>query len=129
MIRNIISIIIGYAVFAVSSVLLFQVTGQAPHQDAPLKFKIITIFYGLLFSVAAGYVVQVIASQTKLTLNYILTALMFLLAVMSMIFSKESSHWTQLFAMFIFAPASMIGGYLKLRRSKIDWRSQRDSKP
>ena len=120
MIRNIIAVIIGYAVFAVSSVLLFQVTGQAPHQDASLQFKIITFFYGLFFSVAAGYVVQLIATQTKLTLNYILTGLMFLLAAMSIVFSKGSSHWTQLFAMFIFAPASMIGGQLKLRRSKIE---------
>ena len=119
MIRNIIAVITGYAVFAVSSVLLFQVTGQPPHQDAPLQFKIITFFYGLFFSVAAGYVVQLIATQTKLTLNYILTALMFLLAATSIVFSKGSSHWTQLFAMLIFAPASIIGGNLKLRRSKI----------
>jgi peptidoglycan/LPS O-acetylase OafA/YrhL len=119
MVRNIIAVIIGYTVFALSSVLLFQLTGQAPHQDAPLQFKIITIFYGLFFSVAAGYVAQLIARQTKLTMNYILAALIFLLAAMSIIFSKDTSHWTQLFAMLIFAPASMIGGYLRSRRSKM----------
>ena len=116
MIRNVIAVISGYAVFAISSVVLFRVAGYPPHQEAPLRFKIFTLFYGLLFSVAAGYVVQLVARQLKLTLNYFLAVIIFLLAAISIVLSKGNSHWTQLFAMLIFSPVSIIGGYLKIRK-------------
>jgi len=115
MLRKIIAVIAGYLVFAVSSVLLFQLSGQHPHEAAPLKFKLITIAYGAFFSVVAGFVVQLIARQRKLTLNIILAILMFVLAGISALTSK-GDHWTQLFAMLIFAPVSVMGGYLKIKR-------------
>jgi hypothetical protein len=117
MTRKIISVIAGYAVFAVSSVLLFKLMAQPPHQDAPITFKILTIVYGTFFSVLAGFILQLIARQTKLTLNFILALVIFLLAAISML-TSAGSHWTQLFAMFIFAPVSVLGGYLKLRSVK-----------
>lgn len=117
MTRKILSVIAGYAVFAVSSVLLFQLAGQQPHQDAPITFKILTIVYGAFFSVLAGFILQLIARQTKLTLNFILALIIFLLAAIS-ILTSSGSHWTQLFAMFIFAPVSVLGGYLKLRLAR-----------
>jgi uncharacterized membrane protein len=115
--RKILSVLAGYAVFAVSSVLLFKLTDQPPHQDAPLTFKLVTIIYGAFFSVLAGFILQLIARQTKLTLNFILALVIFLLAAISML-TSAGSHWTQLFAMFIFAPVSVLGGYLKLRLVK-----------
>lgn len=116
MLRKILSVIAGYMVFAISSVLLFNLTHHHPHQDAPLKFKLITIAYGVFFSIIAGLVVQLIAKQKTLVLNYILAALMFGLAGISMALSA-GSHWTQSFAMFIFAPISILGGYLKIKSS------------
>ena len=117
MARKILSVLAGYAVFAVSSVLLFKLTAQPPHQDAPITFKLVTIIYGAFFSVLAGFILQLIARQTKLTLNFILTLVIFLLAAISML-TSAGNHWTQLFAMFIFAPISVLGGYLKLRLVK-----------
>lgn len=104
-------------VFAVSSVLLFNLTHHHPHEDAPFNFKLITIAYGVFFSIMAGLVVQLIAKQKRLTLNYILAFAMFSLAGISMVLS-EGSHWTQLFAMFIFAPVSVLGGYIKNKSVK-----------
>jgi len=114
MIRKILSVIAGYMVFAISSVLLFNLTAHHPHQDASATFKCVTIVYGVFFSILSGFVVQLIAAQKTLTLNYILAGLMFTLAAISLLIST-GSHWTQLFAMFIFAPASIVGGYLKNR--------------
>ena len=114
MTRKILSVIVGYVVFAASSVLLFKLTAQPPHQDAPLTFKMLTIIYGTFFSVLAGFILQLIARQTKLTLNFILALVIFLLAAISML-TSAGSHWTQLFAMLIFAPVSILGGYLKLK--------------
>ena len=112
MLRKIVSVIAGYMVFAISSVLLFNLTHHHPHQDAPLNFKLVTTAYGVFFSIIAGLVVQLIAKQKNLTLNYILAAIMFALAGISMTLSG-GSHWTQIFAMFIFAPVSILGGYIK----------------
>ena len=116
MLRKIIAVIAGYLIFAVSSVLLFQLSGQHPHEAASLNFKLITIAYGVFFSILAGLVLQIIARENKLTLNFILALLMFTLAGISALTSK-GDHWTQLFAMFIFAPVSVLGGYLKIRFS------------
>ena len=112
MLRKILTVTAGYMVFAISSVLLFTLTGHHPHQDAPFNFQLITIAYGVFFSILAGAVVQLIAKQKNLTLNYILAFVMFALAGTSMAVSG-GSHWTQLFAMFIFAPVSIVGGYIK----------------
>jgi peptidoglycan/LPS O-acetylase OafA/YrhL len=112
MLRKILSVIAGYMAFAISSVLLFNLTHHHPHQDAPWNFKLITIACGVFFSIIAGVVVQLIAKQKTLALNYILAAVMFGLAGISMALSG-GSHWTQIFAMFIFAPISILGGYIK----------------
>jgi hypothetical protein len=114
MIRNILSVIVGYLIFAVSSVLLFTLTSHKPHGDASTTFKIATIIYGVFFSVIAGFVVQLIAKQKTLTLNYILALVIFLFAAISLI-TATGTHWTQLFAMLIFAPVSVLGGYIKNR--------------
>ena len=117
MLRKILAVIAGYMLFAVSSVLLFQLSGQHPHEAAPLNFKLVTIAYGVFFSIMAGLVVQLIAGQSKLTLNFILAILMFVLAGISALTSK-GDHWTQLFAMLIFAPVSVLGGYLRIKRKQ-----------
>jgi len=117
MIRKILSVVAGYAVFAVSSVLLFKLMAQPPHQDTTITFKLVTIVYGAFFSVLSGFILQLIARQTKLALNFILALVIFLLAAISML-ASAGSHWTQLFAMLIFAPVSVLGGYLKHRLVK-----------
>jgi ABC-type Fe3+-siderophore transport system permease subunit len=111
MLRKILAVIAGYMVFAISSVLLFTLSGHHPHQDAPFNFQLVTIAYGVFFSILAGAVVQLIAKQKSLTLNYILSFVMFALAGTSMALSG-GSHWTQLLAMFAFAPVSIVGGYI-----------------
>jgi hypothetical protein len=112
MLRKILAVIAGYAVFAVSSALLFIITKHEPHGDASIAFKAVTIAYGLFFSIISGLILQLVAMQKNVTLNFILAGVIFLLATVSL-FTSSGSHWTQLFAMFIFAPASILGGRLK----------------
>ena len=54
MIRNILSIIAGYAIFVVSSLALFKISGRAPHADPTTAFIIVTAIYGIVFSFIAG---------------------------------------------------------------------------
>ena len=108
MILKIIAVITGYLVFAQSAVLWFPLTGHPPHVDAPLTFKLITLGYGIFFSLLAGWLTRLIARTANDLPDYSLAALMFLLAVLSLLFSG-GSHWTQLMTLLVFAPAAFLG--------------------
>jgi hypothetical protein len=117
MVRKILSVIAGYAVFVVTSLALFKVSGQNPHSDAAASFIILTIIYGAAFSIAAGFVTQFIARAADLKINYALALIIAGFALFSF-FKSEGSHWTQLLAIFIFAPLSILGGLIYHKRHK-----------
>jgi peptidoglycan/LPS O-acetylase OafA/YrhL len=117
MVRKILAVIVAYIIFAITAVLLFNISGHNPHQDAPLTFKCLTLAYGVFFSIIAGCVLQLIAKTKNLRLNIILALVMFAFAGISLL-TSAGNHWTQLFAMVAFAPSSIVGGYLKLRSTK-----------
>ncbi|MES2377565.1 MAG: hypothetical protein V4553_13360 [Bacteroidota bacterium] len=115
MIRKVLAVIASYIIFAASAVLLFNLTGQKPHADAALNFKIITALYGAFFSVLSGLALQLIARTKTLILNFVLAFIMAAFATVSLL-TSSGNHWTQLFAIIIFAPASLLGGLIYLKR-------------
>lgn len=115
MIRKILSVIAGYAVFVISSILLFKLSGQQPHEDAINLFIIFTAIYGALFSIIAGYVTQLISRTKSLKVNYILAIIIAGFALFSL-FATDGKHWTQILAIVIFAPISILGGMLGKNR-------------
>jgi len=117
MLKKIISVIVGYAIFVVSSLALFQLSGQNAHAEATLNFQLITLVYGAFFSFLSGLVVQLIAKPKNLYLNYILAFILAGFATFSL-FKAEGNHWTQLMAIVIFAPTSILGGLYYLRSKK-----------
>jgi len=117
MIRKILSVIAGYAIFVLSSVALFKVSGQEAHAEATTGFIIFTILYGIVFSFIAGLVTQLIANTKNLTLNYILAFILAGFAAFSL-FKSGGSHWTQWIAIFIFAPATIAGGLFYIKRQR-----------
>jgi len=116
MLKRIVGVIAGYAVFVVSSLLLFKLSGQKPHAQATTGFQLLTALYGIIFSFLSGLVVQLIAREKTITLNYVLGLIMASFAAFSF-FKSDGSHWTQVFAIFIFAPVSLLGGLFWLKRS------------
>ncbi|NNU33872.1 hypothetical protein HK413_06445 [Mucilaginibacter sp. S1162] len=58
---------------------------------------------------------QLIAQTKNLNLNFILAFIIAALAMVSLL-TSGGSHWTQLFAIIIFAPASTLGGAMYLKR-------------
>ena len=118
MLRKVIAIITAYAIFVISALALFKVSGIAPHANPTIEFAIVTAMYGVVFSVFAGFVAQLIAQTTDLKLNYFLALLIVGFATFSLL-KTEGNHWTQLLAIFIFAPASILGGLYYLKRKKI----------
>ena len=117
MIRKILSIIIGYAIFVVTSLALFKIARKDPHLDPTTTFIILTTIYGAIFSFVAGLVTQLIARTANLKINYLLAFIIAGFATFSF-FKSDGNHWTQLLAIFIFAPTSILGGLFYNKRYK-----------
>jgi hypothetical protein len=117
MIRKIAGVILGYAIFVVSALALFKLSGQAPHADPTIIFVILTAVYGGVFSFIAGLVTQLIAKTTDLKINYVLAFIMAGFALFSLI-KTNGNHWTQLLAIFVFAPMAVFGGQFYLQYTK-----------
>jgi hypothetical protein len=113
--RKILSIIVGYAIFVITALGLFKFSGQKPHSDPTTVFAIVTAIYGVASSFIAGLVTQIISKTKNLKLNYILAFIIAGFATFSL-FKSDGNHWTQLLAIFIFAPTSILGGLIYRKR-------------
>lgn len=116
MIKQILGVILGYAVFVITSIFLFKFSGVNPHEDASKLFMVLTFVYGTFFSFISGIVAQAIAGTKNLKVNYILFVIMDGFAAFSL-FKSGGSCWTQLLAIFIFAPVSVLGGLFWIKRN------------
>ena len=116
MIRKILSIMIGYGIFVVTSLALFKIAKKDPHSDPTTTFVILTTIYGAIFSFVAGLVTQLIARTADLKIHYILAFIIAGFATFSL-FKSDGNHWTQLLAIFIFAPASILGGLIRKKNN------------
>jgi len=117
MIRQISGVIIGYAIFVISSVFLFRFSEVNPHEEASKLFMVLTFVYGSVFSFISGLVAQLIAKSKSLKVNYVLLVIMAGFAAFSL-FKSSGSSWTQLLAIFIFAPISILGGLFWIKRER-----------
>jgi CHASE2 domain-containing sensor protein len=71
----------------------------------------------MLFSFLGGLLAQLISTSGKLTINYVLAVIIAGFATFSL-FKATGNHYSQLAAIFLFTPASLIGGLTYLRRMK-----------
>jgi hypothetical protein len=118
-IRSVLAILLGYAVFAVSAVALFAVGGRDPHSQASAGFTIIAIAYGACFGVLAGLVAAWVARRAYFTHAFAVGCIIALGAAISLIARPgEGAIWTQLAAMVLFAPLTLLGAHLRSRISK-----------
>ncbi|PWB23672.1 hypothetical protein [Flavobacterium sp. HTF] len=115
MLKRILGVIAGYAIFVISSVLLFRVSGVNPHSDSSQLFMILTFVYGTVFSFIGGLITQVISKTGNLKVNYVLFIIMAGFATFSF-FNSSGSSWTQLLAIFVFAPVSVLGGLFWIKK-------------
>ncbi|WP_316771825.1 hypothetical protein [Pedobacter frigiditerrae] len=115
MIRKILAVIVGYIIFAATALAFFKVFDIEAHSVASTTVMIQTAINGIIFSALAGWITQLIAKTGNLKINYILALLIAAFATFSF-FKASGEHWTQLMAIFIFAPVSIVGGWIVVRR-------------
>jgi len=110
------AVVAGYLIFAGSAVLLFRLSGVDPHSPAPAGFEAFTIAYGLVFASLGGFVTGKIAGRANLGCGIALALVIALGATVSLIARPgRGALWTQTAALFLFAPASIAGDWVRKR--------------
>jgi hypothetical protein len=116
LLRSILSVILGYAVFAASGFALFQVTGQPPHGETSLLFLLGFIAYGVAFALLGGYLSAWLAGRRPLTHGAAVALVLAAGATASLVATLgKGAIWTQVFAITLMAPAAAAGGWLRRR--------------
>ena len=115
MLRSIGAVAAGYIIFGVSAALLFQLSGQEPHADAPLAFKIASTIWGAVFALVAGWLTARIAPRKPTTHAAFVAGLIALGAVISIAARPSDALWSQTAALVVMAPCAVIGGVISSR--------------
>ncbi|HQX56897.1 MAG TPA: hypothetical protein PLP07_13290 [Pyrinomonadaceae bacterium] len=117
LVRNIAAVVCGYLIFAVSAVALFKLSGIDPHADYGFALRCVVVSAGIVFAFVGGYIAKLIAASRSLTVNLVLALVVAGFAAFSL-FKSVGEHYTQISAILLFAPASVLGGYTR-RRAEI----------
>jgi hypothetical protein len=112
MLRSIGAVAAGYIIFGGSAALLFQLSGQLPHEEASAAFKAGSIVWGAVFALVAGWLTARIAARRPGTHAGVLAALIALGAVGSIVAAPSDARWSQIAALLVMAPCAWIGGVL-----------------
>ena len=103
--RSILGVFIGYAVFAVSAVVLFHATGRDPHTQQDTTFTAIAIVYGMAFAAVGGLLSALIAGRRPVV-HAALVAAVLALGAMASLLSRPGAGaiWSQLAAIVLMRP-------------------------
>ncbi len=116
MVRRIIGVLVGYIVFAASAVLLFRLAGRNPHAQQDVGFMVAAIVYGVFFGALGGYLSAVIGGGRPRTQGIWVGVIIALGATVSLLAGpKAGSAWSRVAALFLMAPAAVVGGMIRGR--------------
>lgn len=115
MLRSAGAVAVGYLVFGASAALLFQLSGQEPHQAAPTSFKIASIIWGAVFALVAGWLAARVAGRKPATHAGIVAGLIALGAIVSLAMRPADARWSQISAAVVMAPCAWLGGLISRR--------------
>src|SRR3954453_3314301 len=101
MLRSIGAVVAGYFVFAASALLLFQLSGRAPHADAPLTFKIATTIWCAVFAMVGASLAAHVSVRRPATLAAAVAAVIALGAIVSIAARPSDALWSQLAAAIV----------------------------
>ena len=117
LLRSIGAVIVGYLLFAMPAYAFFRITGQAPHQDAPLSVMLASTAVGVVAACLGGYAAAALAGRRPLA-HGVAVALFIAAGATASLLSTvgHGAIWTQLAALLLMAPSAAIGGALRARQ-------------
>jgi hypothetical protein len=109
--RTAAAVVIGYVIFSISAVALFQLTHQPPHAATSAGFAFVATVYGMVFAAVAGIVAQRVAHRMDLLAPVCVALVIALGATVSLVATwREAAHWSQWTAISLMAPSAALGG-------------------
>ena len=116
--KSILAVVVGYLIFAVSAFAFFQISGQPPHQAAPLPIMLESIAFGMVFALLGGYVAAWLAQRRPVAHGAGVAAVLAIGAAVSLLNTLgKGAVWSQVAALALMAPCALLGGWLRLRRA------------
>src|SRR5262245_12908021 len=119
MVRSVIAVIAGWAVFGLSAALHFAFAGRSPHDTPTTAFAIGTTIYGVVFALAAGGVAAALAPGRPIVHAAVVSLVIAAGATAAMLSRPAVVIWSQTAALVLMAPAATVGGALLRSRTKV----------
>jgi hypothetical protein len=99
----------GYLISCISSILLFLAGHIPPHQSASTGVMWFTAIYGIVFAVLGAIVGASFSRKNAIGIGAAIALTIGVVAMWSWYESPADSHWTQVIAIFLMAPAAQFG--------------------
>lgn len=109
LLRSVIAVVLGYAVFAVSGGQLFRVAWRDPHAVQDLWFVILAVVYGMVSAGLGGVVAARLAPSRGAVHAGLVTGLIAVGATVSLVKSAGAT-WSQWPAILLMAPCAWGAG-------------------
>ena len=115
--RSIAAVILGYLMFALSAVLSFRISGQAPHAPAKAATTPTRMWASMIPNGAGGYVAALLAGRKPAAHGIAVALLLALGAAVSLVSTiGHGAIWSQVAALLVMAPGAAFGGWVRARR-------------
>jgi hypothetical protein len=105
--------LVGYLISCVSSILFFQLSHIAPHKAASTGVMWGTVIYGIVFAVIGATVGASFSRRNALGIGAAIALTIGVVAMWSWYLTPDQSHWTQVVAIFLMAPAAQFGSLFR----------------
>jgi hypothetical protein len=115
MVREVMAGAAGYIIFVVASTLLFVLSGFDPHASPSLTFEVVSVIAGIIFALAAGCITAALSPASPARPVIFVALLIEIVAILSLLMTS-GGEWSKLAAMFLMAPAVIVGGRLWRQR-------------
>lgn len=114
--RSVAAVLVGFLIFSVSAVLLFNISGRPPEVWPGAAFATFAMIYGGVFAALAGYVAARLAPRVPIVHAAAVAGLLLGAATGSyLIQAPGASLWSLVSTILVSVPAAMLGGYLRHR--------------
>jgi hypothetical protein len=117
MVRLLGGILFGYLFFALTAVLIFQLSGRDPHAGADPAFMVGTIGAGMLGALTGGYIGAAIAKRRERVAGVAIAVIIAAAAALSLVAQPgDGARWSQWAALLLMSPAAFLGAFIRARR-------------
>ena len=116
--KSIVAVVLGYSTFAVLAFAFFRISGQAPHQPAPMLVMLGSIVVGAAGALLGGYLAALIGGRRPLAHGVAVAVLLAAGATVSLMSTiGHGSVWSQIAALALMTPCAIAGGWFREKQS------------